>query len=190
MRTSILITQALQNDFVKPIGRYDPLPNDLHVGFSEARRLNGDDPREGPVSLTMKWAYSLPPEELAIIHLRDWHDPADPDQAQHFLQFGSHCVAGSEGAEFAFEVDDPGRPVTVINSPSLNDFVGSPLAEVLAPLVADGTRVGLMGVWTEAKVFFLAYELRTRYPGLDLAVCSALTASSSRSRHFLALEQY
>jgi hypothetical protein len=35
---SILITQGLQNDFGKPIGPCDPLPNRLHVGFSEARR--------------------------------------------------------------------------------------------------------------------------------------------------------
>ena len=36
---------------------------------------------------------------------------------------------------------------------------------------------------------FLAYEIRTRYPEMDIAVCSALTASSSRSHHFMALEQ-
>ncbi|MCA9778874.1 MAG: dual specificity protein phosphatase family protein, partial [Candidatus Eremiobacteraeota bacterium] len=50
-------------------------------------------------------------------------------------------------------------------------------------------RVGLMGVWTEAKIYFLAYELRTRYPEFQVAVCSALTASSSRARHFEALDQ-
>lgn len=45
-----------------------------------------------------------------------------------------------------------------------------------------------MGVWTEAKVTFLAYELVTRFPKFQVAVCSALTASSSRSAHFTALE--
>ena len=50
-------------------------------------------------------------------------------------------------------------------------------------------RVGLMGVWTEAKITFLAYDLRSRYPAAQIAVCSALTASSSRQNHFLALDQ-
>ena len=46
-----------------------------------------------------------------------------------------------------------------------------------------------MGVWTEAKVSFLAYELRTRFPDAEIAVCSALAASASRNGHFLALQQ-
>lgn len=44
-------------------------------------------------------------------------------------------------------------------------------------------------MWTEAKVSFLAYELRTRYPNCELGVCSALCASSSRAEHYHALEQ-
>jgi hypothetical protein len=34
--TTVLITQCLQRDFVDPIGPHDPLPNLLHVGYSEA----------------------------------------------------------------------------------------------------------------------------------------------------------
>ena len=49
----ILFTQCLQNDFVAPIGKYDPLPNLLHVGYSEAKRLIGEKPDEGPVSTVM-----------------------------------------------------------------------------------------------------------------------------------------
>jgi protein tyrosine phosphatase (PTP) superfamily phosphohydrolase (DUF442 family) len=49
--------------------------------------------------------------------------------------------------------------------------------------------VGVVGVWTEAKVSFLLYDLKTRM-GIDaLATCSALTASASRAQHFNALEQ-
>ena len=33
---TVLITQCLQRDFVDPIGPHDPLPNLLHVGYSEA----------------------------------------------------------------------------------------------------------------------------------------------------------
>jgi hypothetical protein len=38
---TVLITQCLQRDFVDPIGPHDPLPNLLHVGYSEAARLLG-----------------------------------------------------------------------------------------------------------------------------------------------------
>ncbi len=189
MSHSILITQCLQNDFVKPLDRYEALPNVLHVGFDEARRLMGDIPHEGPVALTMQWAYQQPADDLSIIHIRDWHDPHDPFQAEHLRQFGPHCLLDSEGADFAFPEENPERAVLIINSPGLNDFVGTALAEYLDPFAEQALKVGLVGVWTEAKITFLAYDLRTRYPNMQLAVCSALTASSSRSHHFMALEQ-
>jgi hypothetical protein len=45
--TTVLITQCLQRDFVDPIAPSDPLPNLLHVGYSEAARLLGGDPSAG-----------------------------------------------------------------------------------------------------------------------------------------------
>lgn len=51
--TSILITDCLQNDFVAPIGRFDTLPNALHVGHEESRRLLGPVVSEGPVARLM-----------------------------------------------------------------------------------------------------------------------------------------
>src|SRR5437870_822616 len=71
---AILITECLQNDFVAPISKHDPLPNLLHVGYEEARRLLGENPREGPVARAMAWAAEQ--EGLAVIHIRDWHDGA------------------------------------------------------------------------------------------------------------------
>jgi len=47
MKQSILITQFLQNDFVEPIQKYDPIPNLLHVGYSESKRPMGENPAEG-----------------------------------------------------------------------------------------------------------------------------------------------
>ena len=44
---AVLITQCLQRDFVDPIGPHDPLPNLLHVGYSEADRLLGPEPSAG-----------------------------------------------------------------------------------------------------------------------------------------------
>ncbi len=189
MSNSILITQCLQNDFVKPLSRYEALPNMLHVGFEEARRLMGAHPAEGPVALIMQWAYRQPADKLSIIHIRDWHDPNDPFQSEHFRQFGPHCVVDTVGARFAFPDPELDRPVSIIDSPGLNDFVGTTLADHLEPFSGQAVKVGLVGVWTEAKIIFLAYDLRSRYPDIQLAVCSALTASSSRAHHFMALEQ-
>ena len=187
---AVLITQCLQHDFVAPIGRYDALPNLLHIGFEEARRLMGDAPDEGPVARVMRWAYGRLDAELKLVHIRDWHDASDPGQHQHLKQFGAHCLRDTPGAGFAFPVPPAsGKAVTLIDSPGLNDFLGTPLAADLHGAVGPGSRIGLMGVWTEAKVSFLAYELRTRFPDADIAVCSALTASASRSGHFLALQQ-
>jgi hypothetical protein len=87
--TAVLITQCLQHDFVAPIGRYDTLPNLLHIGFEEARRLVGDAPDEGPVARVMRWAYGRPDAELKLVHIRDWHDASEPGQRRHLKQFGT-----------------------------------------------------------------------------------------------------
>jgi protein-tyrosine phosphatase/nicotinamidase-related amidase len=190
MTPSILLTQCVQNDFVKPVGRYEPLPNRLHVGYSEALRLMGANPSEGPVARVMRWAHERPDEELRLIHVRDWHDPQEKAVQDHFQVFGEHCVQATVGAEFAFpSAADRGREDVLIDSLTLNDFMGTGLAEALAPHANQACRVGIVGVWTEAKVSFLAYELVTRYPQFQVAVCSALTASSSRQHHFEALDQ-
>lgn len=187
---AVLITQCLQHDFVQRIGRYDPLPNLLHIGFEEARRLMGEIPGEGPLDRLMSWAYDQPDEHLRLVHIRDWHDAADPAQHSHFALFGEHCVRDTPGAALVFEVPaNAGKAVELVDALTLNDFQDTRLDQALRPLLQTPTRVGLIGVWTEAKILFLAYELRTRYPQAELAVCSALTASSSRNNHFLALTQ-
>lgn len=191
MTPAILITQCLQNDFVKPLSAQNgaaPLPNLLHVGVEESRRLMGENPAEGPVAQLVRWANQLEASQLKLIHIRDWHEAGDPGQAEHFRQFGVHCVAGSEGANFVFETVG-GRPESIVNATGLNDFLGTTLTAELEAYRNQSVRVGLAGVWTEAKISFLAYELRTRYPAWELAVCSALTAGSSRAAHFIALEQ-
>lgn len=187
---SLLITQCLQRDFVKPIGRQDPVPNYLHIGHEEARRLMGDRPEEGPIARVMKWAYDQGPERLRLIHIRDWHERGAPGQVSHLHRFGNHCLHDSEGAAFVFDPPPPDRDdIQIVNSLTLNDFQDTPLAELLRPWADQPMRVGLMGVWTEAKITYLAYELTTRYPRFEIAVCAALTASSSRSHHFMALDQ-
>jgi protein-tyrosine phosphatase/nicotinamidase-related amidase len=187
---ALLFTQCLQNDFVKPVGRYDVVPNRLHVGFAEALRLMGETPSQGPVARLMRWAAGTSDEVLRVIHIRDWHDGADPAQHAHLERFGAHCLAGSHGAAFVFGDEmSANKQVPLINSLTLNDFSGTSLEQTLAPFAGVPVRAGVVGVWTEAKVSFLCYELTTRYPQMEVAVCSALCASSSRQQHFEALDQ-
>lgn len=189
MPAAILITQCLQNDFVKPILRHERLPNLLHIGHEESRRLMGDIPSEGPVARMMQWAYAQSDQALQLIHIRDWHDAMDLRQMDHLLHFGIHCEANSPGAEFAFPVPaESEKQVGIVNTLTLNDFQDTNLTELLAASQGQKVRVGLMGVWTEAKITYLAYELSTRYPEFEIGVCSALTAGASRSQHFIALE--
>ncbi len=188
MTNALLITQCLQNDFVKPLGPHDPLPNLLHIGHSESKRLLGVNSAEGPIAKIMAWAYQLPDDELDLIHIRDWHDRDDSAQRPHLEQFGEHCLQNTPGAQFVFSHDDA-KSVEIINSITLNDFVDTNLEQVLDKYKGESLKVGLIGVWTEAKIMFLAYELSTRYPEFSICICSALAASNSRSQHFIALEQ-
>jgi protein-tyrosine phosphatase/nicotinamidase-related amidase len=189
MPQAILMTQCLQNDFVKPLAPFEPLPNLLHIGYEESRRLMGENPSFGPVSRVIDWAYQQPDESLRVVHIRDWHDPLDFRQFNHMIQFGSHCEQDTPGADFAFASPETEKEIAIVNTLTLNDFLETDLASHLDKFAGQKVRVGLMGVWTEAKITFLCYELSTRYPDFELAVCSALTASSTRAQHFIALEQ-
>ena len=192
----VLITQCLQNDFVKPLPPFTPLPNLLHVGHDEARRLMGDDPAEGPVARFLAWALAQPDNRLRVVHIRDWHDPTDPSQREHLAHFGPHCLRGTDGAAFAFPASHAtDKQVAVIDGDALDDFLHSDFGSQLARIVGDAgspVRLGIVGVWTEAKVTFLAYELRARYPDARIGVCAALTAARrarSTSRRSIRLER-
>src|SRR5215468_201401 len=66
--TTVLITQCLQRDFVDPIGPHDPLPNLLHVGYSESTRLLGPEPAAGPLAQLIDWARGLPSDAIDLVH--------------------------------------------------------------------------------------------------------------------------
>ncbi len=196
MSFSVLITQCLQRDFIGLIEPHAPLPNALHVGREEARRLLSPEPTRGPLAQLMQWARQQPEDDLEIVHIRDWHNPEDPQQKNHLERFGAHCIANTPGAELVLGLDsqvDARSNERFVDSLTLNDFVGTNLGEVFDAIAqrAGGRslRVGVIGVWTEAKVSFLLYELLTRCGIQNLATCSALTASASRSQHFNALDQ-
>src|SRR5499427_4773087 len=193
---TVLITQCLQRDFVDPIGPHDPLPNLLHVGYSEAARLLGPEPAVGPLAQLIQWARGLPSHAIDLVHIRDWHDAEDPAQREHLERFGAHCIQGTVGARLVLEMDEWAEAAAnecIVNSITLNDLEGTDLEAQLDRIRGEHSdeplRVGVVGVWTEAKVSFLLYELSTRLGIDDLATCSALTASASRTQHFNALAQ-
>ncbi len=193
---TVLITQCLQRDFVAPIGPHDPLPNLLHVGYREATRLLGPEPSAGPLAQLIDWVRSLPPDAIDLIHIRDWHDANDPAQREHLERFGAHCLRGSSGARLILGMDERAMAAAnerIVDSLTLNDFEGTDLLRQIERIRhAHGDeplRVGVVGVWTEAKVSFLLYDLKTRLGIDELATCSALTASASRAQHFNALAQ-
>jgi protein-tyrosine phosphatase/nicotinamidase-related amidase len=192
MAHPVLITQCLQRDFVEPPAAHAPLPNALHVGRAEALRLLGADPATGPVAQLAAWAREQPLDALDVLHVRDWHDPADPAQRTHLEQFGPHCLRGTPGASLVLDLDALRPNEAYVDAVGLNDFQGTDLAarlDAIRARVGQPLRVGVVGVWTEAKVTFLLYELATRCGIGELATCSALTASASRAQHFNALEQ-
>ncbi len=192
MAYPVLITQCLQRDFVEPPAAHAPLPNALHVGRAEALRLLGADPATGPVAQLAAWTRAQPQDALDVLHVRDWHDPADPAQQAHLAQFGPHCLRGTPGAELVLDLAGLRPNEAYVDALGLNDFEGTDLAarlDAIRARVGAPLRVGVVGVWTEAKVTFLLYELATRCGITELATCSALTASASRAQHFNALEQ-
>ncbi|BDG05004.1 isochorismatase family protein [Anaeromyxobacter oryzae] len=189
----LLFSECLQNDFVAPMAAGAPLPSELHIGRAESRRLLGDPEgawaEEGPLARFLRAFRTGAGRDHRSIHIRDWHDPDDPATRTHLEQFGSHCVRGTRGAEFvvplAAVVEAGGL---IVDSQVLSDFVGSTLEETLRPMIGGPVRAGIIGVWTDFKVQYLAYELQTRLGLRDVAVCSALTASRSRLAHRQALE--
>ena len=193
---TVLITQCLQRDFVDPVGPHDPLPNLLHVGYSEAARLLGPEPAAGPLAQLIQWARGLPADAIDLVHIRDWHDAHDPAQREHLMRFGAHCIKDTVGARLVLEMDERAETAAnecIVDSITLNDVEGTDLEEQLDRIRrehgGEPLRVGVVGVWTEAKVSFLLYDLRTRLGIDELGTCSALTASASRTQHFNALSQ-
>jgi nicotinamidase-related amidase len=188
----LLFTECLQNDFVAPLPAGAPLPNALHIGRAESRRLLGDPDGpwdvDGPLARFLAaWRASAGAGHHSI-HVRDWHAPADPATRHHLAHFGEHCLRETAGARFVAPLEPVAERGLVVDAAILSDFVGTELEARLRPLVDGEVRAGIIGVWTDFKVQYLAYELMTRMGLEEIAVCGALTASRSRIHHRQALE--
>ena len=148
----------------------------------------GPDPAKGPLVRALSACAAA--DHLRIVHVRDWHDADDPRQKPELGFFGPHCLMGSWGARFVDAIEsfsrDRGRSA-VVDATGINDFEDTPLEETLAALV-EGEHpatipVGVIGVWTNVKVHYLLYDLKTRLHMHNLATCSRLVAAPDRVEH-------
>jgi serine/threonine protein kinase len=187
-RRSLLICECLQNDFIAPLPTGKPTPNKLHIGRDEALRIVGADAAKGPLVRAMSACAAA--DHVRIVHVRDWHDPDDPRQQPELAFFGPHCLMGSWGARFVDAVEsfsrDRGRSA-VVDATGINDFEDTPLEDTLAALIEEedpaSIPVGVIGVWTNVKVHYLLYDLKTRMHLHNLATCSRLVAAPDRVAH-------
>jgi serine/threonine protein kinase len=189
---SLLFCQCLQNDFIAPLHEGEPPPNKLHVGWEEATRIVGAEPAGGPLVRAVSACAQA--ENVRIVHIRDWHDADDPRQQPELKFFGNHCLVGHEGARFIDAIEAYSRDrrrAAIVDSTGLNDFEDTPLAEIIDVQLADAdlatVPVGVIGVWTNVKIQYLLYDLKTRARLHNLATCSKLVASPDRVAHRNAL---
>lgn len=194
---NILITSSLANDMIQPVSREDNLPHRLHIGYLEAVRLLGEDWKTGPLMSFLKWCEQAPERDLSIVHVRDWHDYADPLQKQELEKFGPHCMAGTKGAEFIWEKEgilgSGANKPCVVNSKKIMAATEPEFTSLLEQLIGeaphDEVKIGIIGLLTNIKVQQMAIALQGHpYFLTNIAVCPALTASNNYRKHSEALD--
>ena len=138
-------------------------------------------------------------DHVRVTHIRDWHDPADPRQRAELDHFGEHCLMGTWGARFIDAIEAYSRDrrrAAVVDAGGLNDLHDTPILEMLDAAAAAApdparwradTPVGVIGAWTDVKVRYLLYDLKTRAGLNNLATCAALVASPDRAAQEAAL---
>jgi len=200
---SLLFCQCLQNDFIAPYDAlqvhahaeglangYDTLspPNRLHVGWEEATRLVGTDPTSGPMVRAV--ASCAEAEHVGMVYIRDWHDKEDPKQKPELDFFGMHCLMGTWGARLIDVLESYSRDrrrSMVVDATGINDCADTPLLKLLGnwlePDELAHVPIGVIGVWTNVKIHYLLYDLKTRGGFQNLATCSELIASPDREAH-------
>lgn len=182
MAQSIIFTLGLQNDYFNTSDSSSS--NNVSISHQETVRIIGDKFIDGPVGRVLKWVFEQPEDKLSIINIREWYD-----NLENISLDIQHCMAGSDGADFIFKDIDIGRNSHTINTTGLNAFIGTNLDLILSSLGDEEINVGILGVKTDAQVYFLAYELHSRYKHMKIFICSALTASVTKTHQLIALDQ-
>ena len=203
-KLSILMTMCLQNDFIQKL---DPLSDEniknVHIAVAETDRLWGSDGKlEKFIEKIMEIGEkndNIPLPERSqfyhYIHIRDWHDETDPTQLEELNQWKPHCIKGTTGAQFISPLQEYINRYRkfniIVNSNSLNSFVNTDLESHLEALkVMTGcsknqTVIGIIGVMTNVKILFLAYDLTVRYefPKQNVILCEDLCAGRTSDGH-------
>ncbi|MBE7466178.1 MAG: hypothetical protein HS116_22105 [Planctomycetes bacterium] len=191
---AILLTQCLQRDFVD---LEPPNPNRLHIGQRMVKRLRGMENGQDRLGEFLRQAYTAPGHDnLTVVNIRDWHDQADPAQADELNFFGPHCLADTRGAEFIDGLKElaPTGDIQPIDSIYINDFVETNLVQVIDQITGghvDRWRFGVIGVYTSIKVELDVILLRTQLhvPAGQVAVCGNLCGDAYLDRHYASLDK-
>src|SRR5262249_27093369 len=160
--------QCLQNDFLAPptddgTTVWAP-PNKLHVGRDEALRLVGPDARAGPLVRAVSACARA--ENVRVVHIRDWHDAADPRQRPELDFLGATGWMGTGGARFIDAIEASSRDrrrAAGVDAGGINALHDTPILGMVetfarqAALAGDdrwraAVPVGVVGVWTNVKV--------------------------------------
>ncbi len=140
-RSSILLTQCLQHDYLDEEGS---CASNVFVGVAESRRV-----RQPLLDFVAKCRND---KTVKTVHIRDWHH-RERDK-EHLSQFGEHCLQDTKGAELIVGV---GEGEVFVNGRGLNDFLETELKDLLEELLIGEARVALVGCWSEAKVSGLLF---------------------------------
>ncbi|MBD3350072.1 MAG: isochorismatase family protein [Candidatus Lokiarchaeota archaeon] len=206
----IIITMCLQNDFCEKIPQItieeinSKFGHKVHLNYEETQRLwglnNEMDKFINDMMRTAAIANSNDDDfkEYHFIHIRDWHDNSDREQLSELKVFGDHCIKGTHGAKFISPMDDlikeNLRFNLIVNSNSLNSFVHTNLDKNLKSIIEScgcdmkNVYIGIIGVVTNIKILFLAYDLSVTYQFPNVFLCTDLTAGFNKDGHDKGLE--
>ena len=83
-------------------------------------------------------------------------------QQEHLAKFSDHCIKDTKGSELVVGLLPAELPENeyLVNATGLNDVEDTQLSEVFTRILDNAkgreVRVGVIGVWTDAKVRFLS----------------------------------
>jgi len=207
-KLNIIITMSLQNDFAEPIennmSKIDidkKYGHKIHIDANETNRIWKNGLKEFAIDMIAKADVvnkQNADTSYHFLHLRDYHDNTDLTQRAELDYFGNHCIRGTHGVKFVEPLDEL---ITknlsfnlAVNSNSINSFVGTNLAEDLEAIREScgcdkiDTQIGIIGLITNVKVMFLAYDLSITYGYPNVFLCKDLCAGFDKMGHDRGIE--
>jgi len=169
----------------------------VHIDLKQSKRLWDEDRLVNFIDDLMVHAKNeneniKSTDRYYFIHLRDWHDPSDPDEREELSNFGYHCIKGSHGAEFVeplrkYIQEPPYNTFTqIINSNSLSSFRETKLDFILDSIIENHNSstekaiIGVYGVVTNVKLKLLTFELKVIHKFKYVYLCEDLSAAFSQ----------